>query len=383
MNKLYKAFGHSLIAMTIIANCCACTDSQPVEINNYYITNSEGNVESTVSEVSMPEVSSAVSSAVSKTESKANNSTTATDSNLIVGINYTVKGTTNYLALRNAPAYDGNNEIAKMKNGDELTVQSQNVYGDKGEYCYVTALSGSAKGQSGYVNKSYITPSAEKTTSVAQSSNPKNTDSKAVSQQETVSSNNEQSTDYVAMLREYAESGAWKSDCTPTTEIGSPSSCNNLSYKIFDLDGDGVPEMLIYATAPELSGPKVMSASSFCVISGKEVKTIDSGSTSGGTIGGTTVGLCEEKSTGRLMIYKNSYTGGFGGNASDYIFYSYYNGSLTQEVVTHQISYMDTSLGSDEYTINGANSSIEEISAKIGEYEFISDQNIPSKITTY
>lgn len=71
------------------------------------------------------------------------------------------------------------------------------------------------------------------------------------------------------------------------------------------------------ATASELGGSKVMSVSSFCVISGKEVKTIVSGSTSEETIGGTTAGLCEEKSTDRLIIYKNSYTGGFGGNVSD------------------------------------------------------------------
>ena len=52
-----------------------------------------------------------------------------------------------------------------MHNGDELTVESQNVYGDKGEYCYITAISGDAAGKSGYVNKNYITPSSKKTTS--------------------------------------------------------------------------------------------------------------------------------------------------------------------------------------------------------------------------
>lgn len=371
--------------------------NEPVVVNNYYTTNNDGAVQSTVSESiasgssSASSVPSSESSTASKTDSKPKTDQPI-DTNLVVGINYTVTGTTNYLAVRNAPAYDGNNEIAKMKNGDELTIQSQNVYGDKGEYCYITALTGAAKGQSGYVNKNYITPSVSKTNTTTQQTNSAKTESQktenksagnTVSQTDTASSEPEQSPDYVSMLREYAESGAWKNDCDPNTEIGSPASCNDLSYSIFDLDSNGIPEMLIYATAPEMSGPRVMSASSFCVISDGQVKTIESGSTSGGTIGGSTVGLCEEKTTGRLMIYKNTYTGGFGGNASGYSVYSFYNSVLTQELNVSQITYMDTSLGSDEYTINGQSSTMEETSAKIGKYDYVSSQNISSKITTY
>ena len=105
------------------------------------------------------DVSSSTSSSTPKSKEPS------VDPNLKVGINYTVTGTKNYLAIRNAPYYDASNEIAKMKNGDELTVQSQNVYGDNGEYCYITAISGDAAGQSGYVNKNYITPSENNSSS--------------------------------------------------------------------------------------------------------------------------------------------------------------------------------------------------------------------------
>ena len=186
--KHIKGTSIAIIAGVMIA-LAGCTDQQPVQVNNYYITNSDGNVQSAIPDVNVPTVSteskvdnSSTTSQVVSSESKATNVTVNTDSNLVVGITYTVTGTKNYLALRNAPAYDGSNEIAKLKNGDEVTIQSQNVYGDKNEYCYVTALSGSASGQSGYVNKAYLTPSTNKSN---------NNSVNSISQNKDVSSKND------------------------------------------------------------------------------------------------------------------------------------------------------------------------------------------------
>lgn len=95
------------------------------------------------------------SSSVSVSKQSPEN-TTSTDESIVVGIKYSVKGTKNYLALRNAPAYDASNEIAKLQNGDEVLIKSQSVYGDKYEYCYVAVVSGSALGKEGYVNKNYL-----------------------------------------------------------------------------------------------------------------------------------------------------------------------------------------------------------------------------------
>ena len=149
--------------LIIISSLVGCSESAPVEINNYYITNSDGSTQPINPEDNIPAGSSGNDNVTSSPESTSTSSTQSpsqtTDPSIVVGINYTVTGTKNYLAVRSAPAYDGSNEIAKMKNGDELTIQSQNVYGDKGEYCYITALTGAAKGQSGYVNNKYITPS--------------------------------------------------------------------------------------------------------------------------------------------------------------------------------------------------------------------------------
>ena len=174
----------SIVIMIAFMLCLiGCTEQEPVQVNNYYITNSDGSVQSAIPDVNVPTVSteskvdnSSTTSQVVSSESKATTVTVNTDSNLVVGITYTVTGTKNYLALRNAPAYDGSNEIAKLKNGDEVTIQSQNVYGDKNEYCYVTALSGSASGQSGYVNKAYLTPSTNKSNNNSVNSTSQNKD---------------------------------------------------------------------------------------------------------------------------------------------------------------------------------------------------------------
>ena len=94
------------------------------------------------------------------------------DPDLTAGGTYVVTGTKNYLAIRTEPCYDGANEIAKMQNGDELTVLTQNVYGNNGEYCYITAISGEAAGTTGYVNKNYITPAKSSAATPSQKTTP-------------------------------------------------------------------------------------------------------------------------------------------------------------------------------------------------------------------
>ena len=65
------------------------------------------------------------------------------------GETYTVKVNSGYLALRNAKAYDYNNEIGKLYTGDTVTVT------DKSDSTYWMVYS-SKLGKSGYVNKNYL-----------------------------------------------------------------------------------------------------------------------------------------------------------------------------------------------------------------------------------
>ena len=66
---------------------------------------------------------------------------------------YTVTGTSNYLALRNAKAYDASNEIGRLNNGETVVVT------DKADAQYWYVYAPSLK-RSGYVNKDYLTASA-------------------------------------------------------------------------------------------------------------------------------------------------------------------------------------------------------------------------------
>lgn len=183
-NKISKT---CLVATALLLALPACTE-QPVVVNNYYTTNSD---ESVIQTESVPEEYVEESSnPASSSTSKVNSSSLSTyefgsDNNLKLNTTYYVTGTKNYLALRNAPYYDGNNETAQLSNGDTVEVLSQTTYGDKGEYCYISVTSGKAKGKKGYVNSSYISVEKGKTNSSAASSgaNKTTTSSKAASSQ--------------------------------------------------------------------------------------------------------------------------------------------------------------------------------------------------------
>ena len=68
---------------------------------------------------------------------------------IISGAKYYVTGTTYYLALRNAKAYDAANEIGRLHNGDYVYVQdtSDSTYW----YVYAPQLN-----KYGYVNRNYL-----------------------------------------------------------------------------------------------------------------------------------------------------------------------------------------------------------------------------------
>ena len=177
-------FKHSKFILLIMAASCllvltSCTD-QPVVVNNYYVTNSDGSVTQTDTP---PEGYAVVSSSpINSNASKSDSTSSATfefgtDNTLKLNTTYLVTGTKNYLALRNAPYYDGANEIAKLSNGDTVEVLSQTIYGDKGEYCYVSVTSGKAKGQKGYVNRNYLSLKIDNSASSASSKTDKTTSS--------------------------------------------------------------------------------------------------------------------------------------------------------------------------------------------------------------
>ncbi|MBR0397168.1 MAG: hypothetical protein IJI10_02765 [Eubacterium sp.] len=62
----------------------------------------------------------------------------------------TVTGTKNYLALRNAPAYDDKNEIGKLQNGTKIQIRADITSG-----AYVWAYASNLN-KEGWVNANYV-----------------------------------------------------------------------------------------------------------------------------------------------------------------------------------------------------------------------------------
>ena len=434
------------IAASLTLLLTACTKEQiPFDFDSIRewlssIFESAENTSSTVSELT-EDTSSTVSEPIEITSSNTPSDTSSvqlTDSGIMVGKTYVVTGITHYLSIKDAPSINNSHELGKMKEGDKLVVNTQDVYGDKGEYCHITAKSGDAKGKTGYVLKSFIALAGEKnneTSSAAASSAPQkqaaasstvsssaaassaapvvsvvpsapkiinqvediqrktnsenantnsdtNSPDRSQTQVQESKTSGEMFTDYVSLLRDYAESGEWKNNCENPTG-GDPQWCDEVSYNIIDLDEDGVPEMLVWGSSQKYSGPRPMTASSFCVIGNGNVKTIKSGSTCGGTMGGTSVNLCQEKSSGKFMICHGSYTGGFGGQAGSSAYYSYSGGSLSQQASTYKVKYSTAGYGTDEFKVNDSPTTEDAVDAKNAEYEMIYYQDISSKLTTY
>ncbi len=158
MKKFYsRAAALSVCAFTLIASA-GCGKQESVQKNNDYIVNSN---------VSAQQITSDISSEPVEAESVPED---AVDPDLIVGGSYTVDGLTHYLALRNEPTYDTGSEIGQLKNGDNVMVTVNKIYGDSGEYCYVKVTSGSENGKEGYVNKYYLKAGASGSNKSAASS---------------------------------------------------------------------------------------------------------------------------------------------------------------------------------------------------------------------
>ena len=193
----------------------------------------------------------------------------------------------------------------------------------------------------------------------------------------------EKMSEYVEMLQNFAESGEWKNHCEIDGDYGAdPSQCNELEYSIFDIDGNGIPEMLVYAGAPH-TGFFNMSMSCFCVIENDEISVVLSGDTVDGSMGGRTVSMVRKKDTGELQIVSHLQVGGFGGKMYENSFYSYNNGSLQKELCIKSTTYFDTNNDENEYLIDEVAVTSDEIDRRSAEYEWINISEISSYTEVY
>jgi hypothetical protein len=148
----------------------------------------------------------------------------------------------------------------------------------------------------------------------------------------------ENSEAYDVIYEDFLNSTKWR-EVEDTTQWDEPFEVNSVeieSKKIFDLDGDGVPELWFVARTPGDGGGEEVS--SFCTIIENEVKVLLSGYRSGGTIGGDWIGICFDNGTSKHIVGLFGYTGGFGGIMSWAVYYSYEEGTLNRIIDLNQMS---------------------------------------------
>ena len=188
-----------------------------------------------------------------------------------------------------------------------------------------------------------------------------------------------QPVDYEQMYNDFINSGTWRTyDNAFDGRDVSVNDCNIENTSIFDLDGNGVPELLLYATAKNM-GPQLMSVSAFYTIVDNHIVTLLVGSTCGGTLGGETVSLAEENGTGSLYVGSFGHIGGFGGTGGYTSIYTYSNSTLYLYTNYTATEYQNSSMGTNEYKVNSVNVSREEYFAESDKYKMIYPKDVSSK----
>lgn len=194
------------------------------------------------------------------------------------------------------------------------------------------------------------------------------------------SKEDEAAVDYEQMYNDFVNSGSWRT--YESSFEGRNLSVNDCTVKysnIFDLDGDGIPELLLYAEAPYI-GPRIMSASGFYTIKSGKIVPLLIGSTCGGTLGGETISLAEESGTGKLYVGSFGSVGGFGGTGAYISIYDYAGGNLSLHTEYKCTEYNNSSLGTNEYKIDSVNVTKEEYSTMVQKYPIVPPQDVASKV---
>ena len=143
--------------------------------------------------------------------------------------------------------------------------------------------------------------------------------------------------DYERIYTEYMESTQWQDEYEPQDEYESDITDFKITtFKIFDLDDNGIPELWFHAESSNELGPgRPARRDIFCTIEGSNVIQLLSGYISGGSMGGEEITVYYDTKALAHVICKEGHAGGFGGSAEWTEVYDFSNGSIT-EVIQYQ-----------------------------------------------
>ena len=155
--------------------------------------------------------------------------------------------------------------------------------------------------------------------------------------------------DYQALYDAYLASDEWRSVTSGLAGQGSIGDHVNIKHhKIFDLDGDGVPELWYKVTSDDMGPRGPESASGFCTILDGKVERLLSGYECGGSAGGDDIVIRYDTETSKHVVGLEGYSGGFGGSSADCEYYDFHDGLINKIVSTYTISQDGTYFEKDE-----------------------------------
>lgn len=105
--------------------------------------------------------------------------------------------------------------------------------------------------------------------------------------------------------------------------------CDIKTYKLYDIDGSGIPVLYFYAE-PVNPPPRPMSSSGFYSVKDGKLHKLITGYECGGTLGGDYVRLWYDGKTHKTMIGIQEKYGGFGGNSYGGTVYDYKDGEAVK-----------------------------------------------------
>ena len=201
--------------------------------------------------------------------------------------------------------------------------------------------------------------------------------------------------EYVSLLNEFVSSGSWAkiseteiqdnhslfgSDVMSYNDITNPSewSVTDENKHIFDMDGDGIPEMLLRIESSEYTAGPTGPASNteFVAIKNGRASIIMNAYWTGGTMRGNSISVCKNSTDSKYYITFNSQLHvDAGNNSSSNTYYAYSNGNASEINNITKASSYDWSNGNSEptitCTINGSESTESEFDNIVNSYAIV------------
>lgn len=217
---------------------------------------------------------------------------------------------------------------------------------------------------------------------------------------EMTTNNNNKWDDYVSLLNEFVSSGKWaklseteiqnthsvfSDEIKNYNDISNPDdwSITDENKQIFDMDADGIPEMILRIEHKEWGGPSGPAANTeFVAIKNGKAQIIMNAGWTGGSMRGDSISVCKNSTDGKYCIAYFSHMRIDEGNHNiSNTYYNYSGGNVTEiHNIKKDISYDWSSRNSEPTiacTIDGKEVSETEYNSLSNSFSNVSNEDLP------